>query len=217
MLNSSMCCLCFKEEESLDHLFLHCLFTRKAWNTLFRIFYLELYLPSKSIVGWLKGSTLEVIARKETSYGDVLSSLFCGAFGKKGTVEFFKIAIILLILFGLCCNTQPLGEVWITPNTFVIVAFLWFSTIRRPSFFSFLWGGPSCPLPLGCSLLLYEYPSRSPLFTTSFWLSLYNTLVLWVLINKEVLVSVSKKKLYEYTCFLSKKNYQSAVCQKCFN
>ena len=57
------------------------------------------------IAGWLKGSTLEPIGRKETSYGDVLLGLFCGAFGKKGIVEFLKIAIILLILFGLCCNT----------------------------------------------------------------------------------------------------------------
>ena len=82
---------------------------------------------------------------------------FCGAFGMKGIVEFLKIAIILWILFGLCCNTQLLGGVRITPNTFVIIAFLWFSTFGRPSFFSFVWGGPSCPLPLGCSLLFYEY------------------------------------------------------------
>ena len=47
MLSPSMCRLCFKEEETLDHLFLHSLFTRKAWNTLFRTFDLELCLPSK--------------------------------------------------------------------------------------------------------------------------------------------------------------------------
>ena len=52
MLSSSMCCLCFKEEETLDHLFLHCLFTRKAWNTSFRIFDLELCLPSK-VDSWM--------------------------------------------------------------------------------------------------------------------------------------------------------------------
>ena len=62
------------------------------WNFVFLV---------RLIVGWLKGSTLEVIARKETSYGDVLPSLFCSAFGKKRIVEFLKIAIILLILFGL--------------------------------------------------------------------------------------------------------------------
>ena len=52
VLSPSMCCLCFKGEETLDHIFLHCLFTRKAWNTLFRIFYLELCLPSK-VDSWL--------------------------------------------------------------------------------------------------------------------------------------------------------------------
>ena len=57
------------------------------------------------IAGWLKDSTLEVIAQKETSYENVWLGPFCGAFGKKGIVEFLKIAIILLILFGLCCNT----------------------------------------------------------------------------------------------------------------
>ena len=109
------------------------------------------------IAGWLKGSTLEVIARKETSYGDVLLGPFSGAFGKKGIVEFLKIAIILLILFGLCCNSQLLGGVQITPNTFLIISFQWYTTIGRPSFFSSFWGGSSCPLPLGCSFLLYEY------------------------------------------------------------
>ena len=72
----------------------------------------------------MKGSTLEVIAEKETSYGDVLLGPFCGAFGKKGIAEFLKIDLILLILFGLWFNTQPLGGVRITPNTFVIIAFL---------------------------------------------------------------------------------------------
>ena len=47
LLSPSMCCLCAKDEETLDHLFLHCPFTRKAWYTLFGIFDLELCLPSK--------------------------------------------------------------------------------------------------------------------------------------------------------------------------
>ena len=67
----------------------------------------------------------------ETSYGNVRLDPFCGAFGKKGIVEFLKIDIILLILFGLWYNilfglwynTQLLGGVRITPNTFVIIAF----------------------------------------------------------------------------------------------
>ena len=52
MLNPSMCCLCFKDEETLDHLFLHCTFTRKVWYTLFKIFDVEVCLPSK-INSWM--------------------------------------------------------------------------------------------------------------------------------------------------------------------
>ena len=102
------------------------------------------------IAGWLKDSTLQVIAQKETSYGNVRLAPFCGAFGKKWIVEFFKIAIILLILFELCCNTQLLGGVRITPNTFVIIAFQWFSIIGRLSFLSSLASsgeGPLVPCP----------------------------------------------------------------------
>ena len=102
------------------------------------------------IAGWLKVSILEVIAQKETSYGNVRLDPFCGAFGKKGIVEFLKIDIILLILFGLWYNTQLLGGVRITPNTFVIIAFQWFSTIGRLSFLSSLASsgeGPLVPRP----------------------------------------------------------------------
>ena len=52
LISPSMCCLCAKDEETLDHLFLHCPFTKKAWNTLFGIFDLELCLPSK-IDSWM--------------------------------------------------------------------------------------------------------------------------------------------------------------------
>ena len=47
MFSFWMCCLCFKEEENLDHLFLPCIFTRKAWNTSFRIFNSETCLLNK--------------------------------------------------------------------------------------------------------------------------------------------------------------------------
>ena len=55
MLSPPVCCLCFKDEEILHHLFFHCLFTRKAWNILFIIFYLEFCLPSKVDSWMLKG------------------------------------------------------------------------------------------------------------------------------------------------------------------
>ena len=102
------------------------------------------------IVGWLKVSILEVTAQRETSYGNVRRVPFSGAFGKKGIAEFLKIDLILLILFGLWFNTQPLGGVRITPNAFVIIAFLWFSTIGRPSFLSSIASsgeGPLVPRP----------------------------------------------------------------------
>ena len=79
---------------------------------------------ARLIDGCLKVLILEVTALKETSYGNVRRVPFCGAFGKKGIAEFLKIDLILLILFGLWFNTQPLGGVRITPNTFVIIAFL---------------------------------------------------------------------------------------------
>ena len=51
------------------------------------------------IVGWLKGSTLEVTARKETSYGDVLPGPFCGKFWKKGIVELHVLLGCSLLLY----------------------------------------------------------------------------------------------------------------------
>ena len=72
----------------------------------------------------LKCSIAKVLVRRVTFYGDVLPVSFCGVFGKRGIVEFFKITIILLILFRLCFNTQLLGAVRTIPNTFVITTFL---------------------------------------------------------------------------------------------
>ena len=141
-------------KKKLQHTMLNRSLTGKLGTLHLEFLIWSFVLLVRLIVGWLKGSTLEVIARKEISHGDMLPGPFCGAFGKKGIVEFLKIAIILLILFGLYYNTQLLGGVRITPNTFVIIAFLWFSTIGRPSLSSFFWGGPSCPLPLGCSFFV---------------------------------------------------------------
>ena len=90
MLSPSMCCLCFKEEETLDHLFMFFSLLRKLGTLCLEFLIWSFVFLVRLITGWLKGSTLEVIARKETSYEDVLLGPFCGAFGKKGTVEFFE-------------------------------------------------------------------------------------------------------------------------------
>ena len=101
------------------------------------------------IDGCWKVSISEVIVQKKAFCGVVLLFPFV-VYLERGIVEFFKTIIILLILFGLSFNTQLLGGVWTTPNTFVITAFLWFSTIKRPLTFIFSREGSSCPLPLDC-------------------------------------------------------------------
>ena len=54
-LNPSMCCLCFRNEETLDQLFLHCEFVMKGWSFLFRILNLDCCLPSKTASWMLDG------------------------------------------------------------------------------------------------------------------------------------------------------------------
>lgn len=44
-------------------------------------------------------------------------------FGKEGIIEFFKISMLLLILFGHWFNIQPFGGAQISPNSFVLIAF----------------------------------------------------------------------------------------------
>lgn len=67
MLGPSMCCLCLKAEESLDHFFLHRDFAKKGWNLLFRPFGLGCCLPNK-VDDWLP------------------DGLDCNAFGDKGKI-----------------------------------------------------------------------------------------------------------------------------------
>lgn len=57
---------------------------------------------------------------KEKSFGSVLLVRFFGVFGKKRIVGCLKIRLLLLILFGLWFNIQPVGA-QITPNYFAII------------------------------------------------------------------------------------------------
>ena len=52
---ASRCPLCGKEEESLDHLLLHCSKTHKLWTVVFAIFGVNWVLPSslkETLLGW---------------------------------------------------------------------------------------------------------------------------------------------------------------------
>lgn len=51
-LSPSVCFICLKNEEAIDHLFLHCDFAMRRWILLFRNFGLECCLPSK-FAGWM--------------------------------------------------------------------------------------------------------------------------------------------------------------------
>ena len=71
-----MYCLCLREEESLDHLFLHCPFATKGWLALFKKFGVESCFPKNF------GEGLLVVWEK--SFGVVQCFLFFGALeGKK--------------------------------------------------------------------------------------------------------------------------------------
>ena len=61
---------------------------------------------------------------KEKSFGAALPGCFYGIFGRRGIVEFLKISLLLVILFGFLCSIQPLGGVQITLNSFVTTVFL---------------------------------------------------------------------------------------------
>ena len=50
------CYLCLSEEESIDHILLHCVLARRLWNLLFSLFgvsWVLLYSVREALLGWL--------------------------------------------------------------------------------------------------------------------------------------------------------------------
>lgn len=70
-------------------------------------------------MGWI---ALPLVA-KGKSYGNVLLACSYGAYGRKEIEESLKISMLILTFFGRLFNTQPLGGLQSTPNSFVITAY----------------------------------------------------------------------------------------------
>lgn len=75
-----MSCLCLRELETIDHLFLHFDFTSKG-RTVLNTFGLDSCLPKKIDDLIMDGLMVEVFLEKEKSFGVMLSERFYRIFG----------------------------------------------------------------------------------------------------------------------------------------
>jgi hypothetical protein len=74
------CCLCKRNGESMDHLWLHCEVACAIWNVFFSRFGLSRVMPRRVVDlyarWWIASNT--IVMRKRWCL-----SAFCGAYGKK--------------------------------------------------------------------------------------------------------------------------------------
>ena len=86
---TNRCFLCLEEEETIDHIFIHCVKTRVLWNLLFSLLGVLWILPSlvrDTLLGW-HGSF--VGKRRKKVCGQLLFACF-GPFGRKETKEHLR-------------------------------------------------------------------------------------------------------------------------------
>jgi hypothetical protein len=77
----NQCCQCKKDEETINHLILHCEYVADIWHLVLNSFGVSWVLVtffSSSMVGNLLG--VDIL---EKLFGKLFSLFLCGAFGKK--------------------------------------------------------------------------------------------------------------------------------------
>ena len=101
------CFLCHEEQESIDHVLIHCDKTRFAWHILFSLFGVSWVLPSSMrelLLSW-HGS---FVGRKRKKVWQLFLCVCCGQFGKKGIIErlitksclYKGLNLFFLVIFG---------------------------------------------------------------------------------------------------------------------